>query len=60
MEPFPHHYTATAAANVEGDVSVDAQRLPRLVSAPPAEFGGPGDRWSPKLCSSLLWQTALC
>ncbi len=48
MEPFPHHYTVTASANLEGDVSIDAQRLPRLVSAPPAEFGGPGERWSPE------------
>ncbi|MBZ5489511.1 MAG: OsmC family protein [Acidobacteriia bacterium] len=48
MEPFPHHYTASASANLEGNVAVDAPRLPRLVSAPPAEFGGPGDRWSPE------------
>jgi organic hydroperoxide reductase OsmC/OhrA len=48
MEPFPHHYTAMASADLEGDVTVDAPRLPRLVSAPPAEFGGPGDRWSPE------------
>ncbi len=48
MEPFPHHYTVTASANFEGDVSLDAQRLPRVVSAPPTEFSGPGDRWSPE------------
>lgn len=48
MEPFPHHYTVTASANVEGDVAIDAQRLPRLVTATPTEFGGPGDRWSPE------------
>ncbi|MBZ5490327.1 MAG: OsmC family protein [Acidobacteriia bacterium] len=48
MEPFPHHYTVTASANVEGDVVIDAQRLPRLVTATPTEFGGPGDRWSPE------------
>jgi organic hydroperoxide reductase OsmC/OhrA len=48
MEPFPHHYTATVFANLEGDVTVDSKGLPRLVSAPPAEFGGPGGRWSPE------------
>jgi organic hydroperoxide reductase OsmC/OhrA len=48
MNPLPHRYSATAVANVEGDVAVEAPRLPRLVSAPPAEFGGPGDQWSPE------------
>jgi peroxiredoxin-like protein len=27
---------------------VEAEGLPDLVTAPPAEFGGPGDRWSPE------------
>ncbi|MGZ4843173.1 MAG: OsmC family protein [Candidatus Angelobacter sp.] len=48
MNPLPHHYSATAFANVEGDVAIEAPRLPRLVSAPPAEFGGPGNQWSPE------------
>jgi len=48
MQPFPHHYTVSAAANEDGDVAVTGARLPRLVSAPPAEFDGPGDRWSPE------------
>lgn len=48
MNPLPHRYSATASASVEGDVAVEAPRLPRLVSAPPIEFGGPGDRWSPE------------
>jgi organic hydroperoxide reductase OsmC/OhrA len=46
MQEFPHHYTVTAAGAVEGDVELTAERLPRLRSASPAEFGGPGDRWS--------------
>jgi organic hydroperoxide reductase OsmC/OhrA len=48
MEPFPHHYTATAFGNPDGDVTVDSEGLPRLMSAPPAAFGGPGGRWSPE------------
>jgi len=48
MEPFPHHYAATAFADLEGDVAVDTKGSPRLASAPPAEFGGPGNRWSPE------------
>jgi len=48
MQDFPHHYSATARAEAEGDVAIDSARLPSLVSAGPAEFGGPGDRWSPE------------
>jgi organic hydroperoxide reductase OsmC/OhrA len=48
MRDFPHHYTVSAAARPEGDVSLSGEQLPRLASAPPAEFGGPGDRWSPE------------
>lgn len=48
MEPFPHQYTARAYAGPQGDITVDAQKLPRLVTAAPAQYGGPGDRWSPE------------
>lgn len=48
MEPFPHRYTARASAGSQGDIAVDAQKLPRLVTAAPAQYGGPGDRWSPE------------
>jgi organic hydroperoxide reductase OsmC/OhrA len=48
MQPFPHHYSITATARAEGDVSLEGERLPTIPSAPPTEFGGPGDRWSPE------------
>ena len=48
MQQFPHHYTISATASREGDVALDGNRLPQLASAPPAEFDGPGDRWSPE------------
>ena len=48
MQPFPHHYAVTAAADATTDVTLDGPGLPPLQSAPPAEFGGPGDRWSPE------------
>jgi peroxiredoxin-like protein len=48
MQEFPHFYTVRAAGAVEGDVELTAERLPGLRSASPAEFGGPGDRWSPE------------
>jgi peroxiredoxin-like protein len=48
MQAFPHHYTVTTTGAVQGDVELEAERLPILRSASPAEFDGPGDRWSPE------------
>lgn len=48
MHPYPHQYTVQATANPSGDVPVTSAGLPGLVTAPPAEFDGPGDRWSPE------------
>lgn len=48
MHDFPHRYAVTASGAPDGDVAVASPRLPTLVTAPPTEFGGPGDRWSPE------------
>jgi peroxiredoxin-like protein len=48
MQEFPHRYAVAAVARPEGDVRLDSDRLPTLSTAPPQEFGGPGDRWSPE------------
>jgi peroxiredoxin-like protein len=48
MQDFPHHYRVVAAADSEGDVSITGDKLEAISSAPPVEFGGPGDRWSPE------------
>lgn len=48
MEDFPHHYKVSATAELEGDVSLRSERVTSLPSAPPVQFGGPGDRWSPE------------
>ena len=48
MKDFPHHYIVTAAGTANEDVELTAEQLPRLASASPAEFGGPGNRWSPE------------
>jgi organic hydroperoxide reductase OsmC/OhrA len=48
MQAFPHHYSVAANAVVQGDVTLTGERLPAIPSAPPTEFGGPGDRWSPE------------
>jgi hypothetical protein len=44
MQPFPHHSSIAAKAHAEGDVSLEGERLPAIPSAPPIEFGGPGDQ----------------
>lgn len=49
MQEFPHHYSVVASvAATESDVTLEGDRLPPIRSAAPAEFGGPGDRWSPE------------
>lgn len=48
MYPFPHRYSVTAEARSEGLVRLGSPGLPPLLSAPPAEFDGPGDLWSPE------------
>ena len=48
MQAFPHHYAVQATAGAESPVSVQSAGLPALQSAAPAEFGGPGNLWSPE------------
>ena len=55
MHPYPHLYTVQASSTPEGDVPVSSPGLPVLATAAPAEFDGPGDRWSPEtlLCAAV-------
>lgn len=48
MHPYPHVYEASASSGPAGSVAVTSPRLEALSTAPPAEFGGPGDQWSPE------------
>ena len=48
MQDLPHHYHVNASAETDANVALKADNLPQLVTAPPAEFGGPGDQWSPE------------
>lgn len=48
MQEFPHHYLVSANAETEGNVALKTDNMPQIISAPPAEFGGPGDQWSPE------------
>jgi len=48
MDAYPHHYTVRAISQAEGSVALASDGLPSLSSAPPRQFGGPGDQWSPE------------
>lgn len=48
MQPLPHHYRATARGEPEGRVVLHHDGVAPIETAAPAEFGGPGDAWSPE------------
>jgi organic hydroperoxide reductase OsmC/OhrA len=48
MHPFPHHYAITSRARPDGAVALTSEGVASLESAPPKEFGGPGNQWSPE------------
>jgi len=58
MQNLPHQYIVTADAQAAGNVNLSSAGAPDLPSAPPAEFGGPGDQWSPE--SLLVAAVADC
>ncbi len=48
MKPLPHHYEVSLAGGPAGYATVSVEGVPDLRSAPPADFDGPGDAWSPE------------
>ena len=48
MHPFPHRYRVSSTASSSGTVELRSAGLPSIASAPPIEFDGPGDAWSPE------------
>jgi peroxiredoxin-like protein len=48
MKPFPHRYTARIAGGPEGYATLSSPGVPDLRTAPPLDFDGPGDAWSPE------------
>ncbi len=48
MQAFPHHYVVAAQADTDSNVQLTSEDVAAIESAPPSEFGGPGDRWSPE------------
>jgi organic hydroperoxide reductase OsmC/OhrA len=48
MHPFPHRYIVNAAVRPDGDVPLSTAGVRIIESAPPKEFDGPGNQWSPE------------
>ena len=48
MQALPHRYYVCASTESTGDVTLKSEGLVDLASDAPAEFGGPGDKWSPE------------
>ena len=48
MEPLPHHYNVRLSGGPDGYATSAADGIPDLRCAPPADFDGPGDAWSPE------------
>ena len=48
MQQLPHYYRVVAASRPDSHVDLSGAGLDPLESAPPAEYGGPGDKWSPE------------
>ena len=48
MQALPHNYQVTAHSASNQTVMLTSAGLPALETDAPAEFGGPGDLWSPE------------
>jgi organic hydroperoxide reductase OsmC/OhrA len=48
MKPLPHRYEVQLSGDPTGYATVSTKGMPDLRSAPPLDFDGPGDAWSPE------------
>lgn len=48
MKPLPHTYEVKLSGGTEGYATVSGAGVPDLRTAPPLDFDGPGDAWSPE------------
>jgi peroxiredoxin-like protein len=58
MQTLPHRYVVLADGGVDGEIVLESDSLPGLSLAPPKQFDGPGDHWSPE--TLLVGATAAC
>ncbi|MBT1450072.1 OsmC family protein [Glaciecola sp. XM2] len=48
MQSLPHHYHVNAVGKSDNTLDVKIENVEALAVAAPAQFGGPGDKWSPE------------
>jgi organic hydroperoxide reductase OsmC/OhrA len=48
MKPLPHHYDVHLSGGPTGYAELSTAGVPALRTAPPADYDGPGDAWSPE------------
>jgi peroxiredoxin-like protein len=48
MKPLPHHYDVHLTGGPSGHAQLSAPGVPELRTAPPIDFDGPGDAWTPE------------
>jgi peroxiredoxin-like protein len=48
MKPLPHHYEVRLVDRPADYATLSTAGAPALKSAPPLDFDGPGDAWSPE------------
>lgn len=48
MKPLPHVYTVRIAGGAAGHATLSSNGVADLLTAPPVDFDGPGDVWSPE------------
>ncbi|HOY24141.1 MAG TPA: OsmC family protein [Cellvibrio sp.] len=48
MADLPHLYRVVSKGSLEGNLIAQAENLPDLTVTSPAQFGGPGNEWSPE------------
>ena len=58
MQPLPHVYSVRASGPAVGLIALSSEGVPELLTAPPTEFDGPGDQWSPE--TLLIAAVASC
>ncbi|MEX1129282.1 MAG: OsmC family protein [Vicinamibacterales bacterium] len=48
MKPLPHRYDVHLTGGPSGYARLSTAGVPELRTAPPADYDGPGDAWSPE------------
>ena len=48
MRPLPHRYDVRLTGGPAGYATLSAPGIPELKAAPPLDYDGPGDAWSPE------------